>query len=273
MAPGRRQESLYRAFGCNTPAASTSDSEGAPPVAVINESLAKQLFGTTDVLGRRFAIALGAKSPVLEIIGVSADAKYMSLRRPAPPTFYVSYRQRAAFGSTFVVRTTLEPTAITEQVREAIRALDPELPISNLRTQREQIDLSLQRERLFAQLATLLGGVAVLLAMIGLYGLLAYSVTRRTPELDCGWHSGPKRHGAWMVLKQSLVLVGAGLALGVPAAIGGIASWSSLLYEISPSSPLTLMTAPESCSRCRCCRLHPAHRASRVDPAIALRAE
>ena len=252
-----------------------SDTEGAPPVAVINESLAKQLFGSTDVLGRRFAVALGSKSPVFEIVGVSADAKYTSLRRPAPPTLYVSYRQRATFGSTFVVRTSLEPTAIAEQVRETIRALDPELPISNLRTQREQIDLSLQRERLFAQLATLLGGVALLLATIGLYGLLAYSVTRRTPELGLRMALGADRGTVrWMVLKQSLILVGTGLALGVPAAIGGSRFVSSLLFEISPSSPLALTAAAGiMLAVSLLAAFIPAHRASRVDPAIALRAE
>ena len=156
----------------------------------------------------------------------------------------MSYRQRATFGSTFVVRTTLEPTAIAEQVRDTIRALDPELPISNLRTQREQIDLSLRRERLFAQLATLLGGVALLLATIGLYGLLAYSVTRRTPELGLRMALGADRGTVrWMVLKQSLILVGAGLAIGIPARDRRQPLRLSLLFEISPSSPLALAAA------------------------------
>jgi predicted permease len=252
-----------------------SDTDGAPLVAVVNESLAKQLFGTVDVLGRQFVLGLGANSPPLEIVGVSADAKYNSLRRPAPPTFYMSYRQRQTFGASFVVRTSLEPTAIAEQVRETMRALDPELPISNLRTQREQIDASLRRERLFAQLATLLGGVALLLAMIGLYGLLAYSVTRRTPELGLRMALGADRGAVrWMVLRQSLVLAGIGLAVGIPAAIGGSRFVSSLLYEISPSSPLTLAAATGiMLAVSLLAAFIPAHRASRVDPAIALRAE
>jgi ABC-type antimicrobial peptide transport system permease subunit len=175
----------------------------------------------------------------------------------------------------FVVRTTLGPSAIAEQVRATIRAIDPELPISNLRTQREQIDLSLRRERLFARLATLLGGVALLLAMIGLYGLLAYSVTRRTPELGLrmalGADAGTVR---WMVMRQSLVLVGAGLAIGVPAAIGGNRFVSSLLFEISPSSPVTLLAATGiMLAVSLLAAFIPAQRASRVDPAIALRAE
>ena len=252
-----------------------SDTEGAPLVAVINEALAKRLFGTADALGRRFAIALGAKSPVLEIVGVCADAKYTSLRPAAPPTFYVSYRQRTIFGSTFVVRTALEPTAIAEQVRDAVRALDPQLPISNLRTQREQIDLSLQRERLFAQLSTVLGGVALLLATIGLYGLLAYSVTRRTPELGLRMALGADRGAVrWMVLKQSLVLVGLGLAIGIPAAIGGSRFFSSLLFQVSPSSPLALAVAAAiMLAVSTLAAFVPAHRASRVDPAVALRAD
>ncbi len=252
-----------------------SDTETTPIVAIVNQSLAKQLFGTVDVVGRQIQLGLAANPPAIEIVGVSTDAKYNSLRLPAPPTFYVSYRQRPTSGSMFVVRTAVGPSAIAEQVRAAIRGIDPELPISNLRTQREQIDLSLRRERLFAQLATLLGGVAVLLAMIGLYGLLAYSVTRRTPELGLRMALGADRGTVrWMVLKQSLVLVGAGLALGVPAAIGGNRFVASLLYEISPSSPLTLMTATGiMLAVSLLAAFIPAQRASRVDPAIALRAE
>jgi ABC-type antimicrobial peptide transport system permease subunit len=174
-----------------------------------------------------------------------------------------------------VVRTSLEPTAIAEQVRATIRELDVELPISNLRTQREQIDLSLQRERLFAQLAALLGGAALLLATIGLYGLLTYSVTRRTPELGLRMALGADRGTLrWMVLKQSLVLVAAGLVIGVPAAIAGSRFVSSLLFEISPTSPLALTGAGLiMVTVSLLAAFIPAHRASRVDPMVALRAE
>jgi predicted permease len=252
-----------------------SDTETTPVVAIVNEALAKQLFGTLDVVGRQMQLGLAGNSPAIEIVGVSADTKYNSLRLPAPPTFYVSYRQRPTAGAMFVVRTALEPMAIAEQVREAIRAIDPQLPISNLRTQQEQMNLSLRRERLFAQLAAALGGVALLLAMIGLYGLLAYSVTRRTPELGLRMALGADRGSVrWMVLRQSLLLVGIGLAVGIPAAIGGNRVVASLLYEISPSSPLTLMAATGiMLAVSLLAAFIPAQRASRVDPAIALRAE
>ena len=252
-----------------------SDTEGGQLVAIVNESLARQLFGTTEVLGRRMVLGLGANSPEIELVGVSADARYTSLRQRAPPTFYVSYRQRSTWGSTFVVRTSLEPTAIAGQVRATIRELDPALPVSNLRTQQEQIRLSLQRERLFARLATLLGGVTLLLAMIGLYGLLAYSVTRRTPELGLRMALGADRRSVrWMVLKQSLVLVVTGLAVGIPAAIGGSRFVSSLLFDINPTSPLTLTVAAGiMLSVSLIAAFVPAHRASRVDPMVALRAD
>jgi ABC-type antimicrobial peptide transport system permease subunit len=174
-----------------------------------------------------------------------------------------------------VVRTSLEPTAIAGQVRATIRELDPALPVSNLRTQQEQIRLSLQRERLFARLATLLGGVTLLLAMIGLYGVLAYSVTRRTPELGLRMALGADRRSVrWMVLKQSLVLVVTGLAVGIPAAIGGSRFVSSLLFDINPTSPLTLTVAAGiMLSVSLIAAFVPAHRASRVDPMVALRAD
>ena len=252
-----------------------SDTNGTPLVAIVNEALARQLFGSSDALGRQMVLGLAGNSPAIEIVGVSANARYTSLRRPAPPTFYVSYRQRSTWGSTFVVRTALEPTAIVEQVRATLRELDPQLPLSNLRTQREQIQLSLQRERLFAQLATLLGGATLLLAMIGLYGLLAYSVTRRTPELGLRMALGAGRGTVrWMVLRQSLLLVAAGLAVGVPAAVASSRFVSSLLFEISPTSPAALAGAAAVMLLVSLVAAFvPAHRASRVDPVVALRAE
>ena len=252
-----------------------ADSERAQPAAVVNESLARQLFGTLDVLGRQFTIGLGATTPPIAIVGVSADAKYTSLRRPAPPTFYVSYRQRATGSAAFVVRSGLDPAALAEQVRETIRAIDPALPVSNLRTQREQNALSLGRERLFAQLATVLGGVTLLLATIGLYGLLSYGVTRRMPELGLRMALGADRAMVrWMVVRQSLALVGTGLAIGVPAALGSGRFFASLLFDISPSSPVALMlSAAMMLTVALAATLVPAWRASRVDPATALRAD
>jgi len=252
-----------------------ADVDAAAPVAVVNESLAKQLFGTPDAVGRQMLLGLGANGQPIEIVGVSADARYTSLRQGAPPTFYVSYRQRATWGSTFVVRTAGDPNAIAGQVREVVRALDPALPVSNLRTQREQIQLSLRRERLFAQLATLLGAATLLLAAIGLYGLLAYAVTRRVPELGLRMALGAGRGRVkWMVLKQSLVLVTAGLAIGVPAALVSGRFVSSLLFGISPTSPLAVTAAGGIMLAVSLfASFIPAQRASRVDPMVALRAE
>ena len=253
----------------------SSDKEGAPLVAVVNEGLAKQLFGRVEVIGERFMLGLGAISPPIEIIGVSADAKYMSLRAPAPPTFYVSYRQRAIWGATFFVRGTLDPAALAGQVRDTMRSIDPDLPVSNLRTQREQNNLSIQSERLFARLATLLGAVTLLLAAIGLYGLMSYSVTRRVPELGLRMALGASRGTVmWLVLRQSLLLVGAGLIIGIPAALASGRFVSSLLFDISPRSPIALIAASAIMAAVALiATLIPARRASRVDPMIALRAE
>ena len=131
------------------------------------------------------------------------------------------------------------------------------------------------RERLFARLATLLGGVTLLLAMIGLYGLLAYTVTRRTPELGLRMALGADRRSVrWRGLKQSLVLVVTGLAVGIPAAIGGSRFVSSLLFNINPTSPLALTVAAGiMLGVSLIAAFVPAHRASRVDPMVALRAE
>ena len=257
----------------------SSDNVTSQQVAVVNESLARQLFATRDVIGRQFVLGLGPTlGPTdvpIEIIGVSADARYTSVRRAAPPTVYVNHRQRPMLFGAIVVRTAVDPASIVPQVRATMGQLDPALPLSNLRTQREQIGLSLRRERLFAQLATLLGGVTMLLATIGLYGLLAYRVNRRTSEIGLRMALGAGRPVVrWMILKQSLVLVGVGLALGIPAALGGNHFVESLLFEVSPTNPLAIGAAAAAVTIVALiASLIPAHRAARVDPIVALRAE
>ncbi len=151
---------------------SRADVKSAPQVAVINEALARQLFGTSDVVGRQFLLGLQGKT-VVQIVGVSADARYTSLRATVPPTAYLSYRQSPLGGVTFEVRTTGDAKAMAPAIREAMREVDGALPLVNLRTQDDQILESLTQKRLLAALATLLGAVTLLLSGIGVYGLRA----------------------------------------------------------------------------------------------------
>lgn len=254
---------------------SRGDSTAAPPVAVINQALAKRLFGRTDVVGRQFKFSSRAYTAVLDIVGVCADAKYRSLRTDPPPTVYLSYRQSPAGPMTFEIKTAGDPLAVVPIARETIREIDPNLPITSVRTQEAQIERALARERLMAGLATVLGVVTVLLAGVGLYGMLAYSVSRRVPEIGIRLALGAEPSALrWLVIRHALGLVGAGMTIGVVAARLGTGILGSLLFGLSPTDPVTfLLGAVVMMAIAGAAVYFPARRAARVDPMIALRAE
>lgn len=248
-------------------------------VAVINRSLARQLFGTEDAVGRQFktgSVRRADPSP-LHVIGVVEDARYASVRDDKPPTLYAYYRQRPDLKNapTFYVRTAGPPTAIASAMREIVRDVDPRMPIFGMMTQADQIAISLRQERLFAELATLLGGVAVLLAAIGMYGLLAYGVAGRTSEIGLRMALGaPRGRVQLMIMRESLVLAGAGLLLGVPIAVAGTHVLKSMLFGLASGDPATVGAAALSMLVLALLAGYlPARRASRVDPLVALRAE
>jgi predicted permease len=251
------------------------DTPDAQRVAVVNRALAQQLFGEIDVVGRTFKTDLSSKAPLYEIVGVCADAKYTSLRRDAPPTVYFSYRQRPIGAATFMLKTTADPMEVATAVREAMRQLDPNLPLFALRTQAAQIQQSLRRERLLARLATLLGTITLILSGIGLYGLLAYTVTRRTPEIGVRMALGAEPGAVrWMVMRHALTLIGAGLVLGIPAAAASTRVLKTLLFGLTPTDPLSFVAAGALLLVVGALAAYlPARRASQVDPIVALRAE
>ncbi len=197
--------------------------EGGAPVAVINKSLARQLFQTDDAVGREFAFGSQRQShPPIHVIGIVEDARYSSMREDMRPTAYVFYRQQPEMknAATFEVRSVVSPYTLVPSMREIVREIDPDMPMYSVMTQTDQIETSLRTERLFARLAALLGGVAVLLSAIGLYGLLAYGVARRTPEIGLRMALGAERALVrWMILRESLILAAVGLLLGIPAAL------------------------------------------------------
>jgi predicted permease len=247
----------------------------SPRVVVVNEALAKLLFNTTDVVGRRMMPSLDQDGEPLEVVGVARDAHYTSLRTSPPPTAYLPYQQSGHPRTSFAVKTAGNPLALADAVRETMRRLDPALPLFNLITQEGQIRRSLARERLFANLALLLGAVTLALSGIGLYGLLAYAVTRRTPEIGVRIALGAETSQVrWMILRQSLVLVVAGLALGVPAAYASAGFVESLLFGLSPYDPRALAAGIAIMLLAGLLAAYiPARRASRIDPITALRSE
>jgi predicted permease len=252
-----------------------ADISATQPIAVINQSLARRLFGTDDAVGRQLKVGLRKDAPPYEVVGVSADARYTSVRQPVPPTIYLVQQRHPPGGATFEVRTAADPVAFATTARELVRQVDPNLPVFTMRSQDEQIAASLDRERLFARLSALLGIVTLALSAIGLYALLAYAVTRRTPEIGIRMALGADRSAvAWMILKQSLVLAAIGLVLGIGAAAAGTRAIESLLYELPARDPATLAGAAAIMLAVSALAGYlPARRASRVDPLVALRKE
>ena len=253
---------------------STVDPDG-PGIAVVNEALALQLFGTTDVVGRRFVGSLRPGAKPIEILGVARDAHYTSLRSAPPPTAYFPYQQAPAGRMTFAIRTAGDPLALASTIREALRRVDSTLPLFHVRTQEDQIRRSIAQERLFANLALLLGTVTLVLSAVGLYGILAYAVTRRTPEIGVRIALGAERRQVrWLILRQSFGLVGLGLLLGIPGAAASARLLDSLLFGLSPYDWRALAVAVVLLVAVGLAAAYfPARRAARIDPLTALRAE
>jgi predicted permease len=249
---------------------SSRDNESSPRGVVVNETAARRFFGTVDAVGRRFSAEDG------EVIGVAGDAKYDSLRQAPPATLYKFYRQYIDLGAmNFELRTATDPTALIPSVRRAVEEVDKELPLFNVKTQVQQIDETLLHERLFAQLAGFFGGLAVLLACIGLYGLTAYSVARRTSEIGVRMALGAlTRDIVWMVLRDAVLLVSAGVIIGLPVAVAASGLIASQLYGVTPMAPLTIgLAVCVLVSVATLAALLPARKASVVSPTIALRYE
>jgi predicted permease len=249
-----------------------------PKVAVVNQAFAKRYFGTEDVVGRRFGLGRAKDAPEVEIVGLLRDAKYSDVRYAVEPSAFVPYSQlNSANAGTghFVLRFSGGEAALTTAVRGAVREIDATLPVTNIRTQQQQIDRLFTQERLFASLCSVFGGLALALAAVGLYGLMSYAVLRRTGEIGLRMALGALPRGVlWMVVRESLGLVVLGVLLGIAAAAAATRWIESMLFGLSTTDPaayglgaaLLLVVATVAC-------LLPARRAARIDPMKALRTE
>jgi predicted permease len=246
-------------------------------VAIVNESYAKHYFGDRSSVGRHigFGINPGTKTPI-EIIGVVKDAKYTGVRDDIPRQVFFAFMENdVAGGAVMYVRTTSQPDAAFGAVRQVVRQLDANIPIYNLRTMDHQIDQSLLNDRLIATLSTAFGVLATLLAVIGLYGVMAYTVARRTREIGVRMALGAVQADVvWLVMREVIVLLGSGLALGLVAAWGLNRFVSSQLYGVTASDPTTIAAAAAVLSAVALLAGYvPARRATRVNPVLALRYE
>ena len=254
-----------------------NDFDWEPTTIIINEKFAKQFFAGRNPVGMHlgFGTDPGTKTP-MEIIGVVKDIKYTNLRDEIPIQAFIPYMgSRYLGGMTVYVRTTGEPNQLMTSVRAKLREVDANLPIYAMRTMDEQISNSLATERMIASLSTVFGFVATALAIIGLYGVMSYSVAQRTREIGIRMALGAVQGKVvWMVMREVLRLIVVGVAVGVPAALALTRVVKSQLYGLEAHDPWTLGLATGLLAMVACLAGYvPALRASRLDPMKALRYE
>lgn len=257
---------------------SREDTTASQGVAVVSQQLVHDFFPNQNPIGQVFDSGSdGSRGD--RIIGVCGNTRFKDLRDNPPPTFYLFSRQMADYGPggqmTFVVKTASDPAAVAASARRAVRAFDRDLPISEIRTQEEQIDDSLHAERLFAFLTSAFGLLALVLACIGIYGIMAYTVARRTNEIGIRLALGAQAGQVMgMILREALWLAVMGVIVGTGFTLLLTRSFQSMLFGLKPNDPFTLMAAAALLlSVALLASFLPARAAARVNPIQALRHE
>ncbi|MGH9524955.1 MAG: ABC transporter permease [Terriglobales bacterium] len=261
-----------------TPGAPQPAALGIPLPVVVNQEFARKYFVGVNPLGRIFGQEDGSdpdrpeKDAGYLIVGVAGNVKYDSLRRSIDPTVYMPM---AANQAAFEVRTSGDPKPLVPAIRSVIAKHDDNLPVTNVYTQSEYIDMAVGQERLVAELSGFFAALALLLACVGLYGLLSYEVSRQTREIGIRMALGSRASNLlWLVVSRGMALVLAGMAAGIAASLVLGRLMTSLLYGVEPADPASLIAAALLLSAVALAGAFvPARRATRIDPMVALRYE
>lgn len=249
---------------------SAGDGEGTHKVVVVNEAFVTRYLPEENPLGQTISFLRGT----WQIVGVCRDTKYGNIREPAPPTAYLSFRQfPLQFRTSFAVRTTLPPLSLAPAIRQVVASVNPAIPVARVITQDKLRDGNVRQEQLFAALCGALAGLALLLSCIGLSGLIAYNVTRRTGEIAVRMAVGaPPGQIARVFMREAILLTGIGIAVGLPVALAATRLMRSQLYGLPTNDPLTLaLVTVILLLVALVASWLPARRAARIEPILALR--
>jgi ABC-type antimicrobial peptide transport system permease subunit len=248
--------------------------ESSPKVAVVNQAFVRQFLQGKNPIGQYYGYE--AENPRLfQIVGVVKDSRVNDIREEVPPTIYHSLSQHAMDVESVNVRTFGDPAQLLPQLREAVRSIDPKLPVGASNTLAQVVSDSLWAYRLIARLTSIFGALALGLACLGLYGVMSYTVARRTAELGIRLALGASRAAVlWLVLKNVLVLIAVGLIAGWLLSLLSVRALGSLLFGLSPYDPVTMAGAALVLVMVSIVAgLKPAWHAAHLDPTEALRVE
>jgi len=258
------------------------DTAEALPVAVVNETLARTYWPGQDPIGKRMRMGSATTRPWMTVVGLVRDERHNGVTAAIKEKFFVPYAQfpraregDAARGMTLVLRIAGEPMRLVNPIRAEVRALDPRLPVANVRLMTDVVDASMATPRLTGTLLTIFAGLALVLAAVGVAGVLAYLVSRRRREIGIRMALGASRANVLgLIVRRGVLYAGAGIAAGIAAALFLTRLMEGLLFGVAPRDPLTFVAVSAILLVIAVvASLIPALRAARVDPLEALRAE